>query len=260
MRSSLFIAATTAAAASTSWEALAHRVATHVHTARRAAHQLFLDICDPERALGDMLPDYSRAEVNVPSCEGLHASGLESYYGNLHILLSEAWEAKILASLRALTRKGSASQLRAELVTVHGDDTLAGAIFVEQLLVRGMPSRAALMIGIHRMPRHKAMRQLQGRLPSLNVTVALVEAVRAWCLGEPDIDTLLVCPYGGIEGRLLEMGFATVPSMRYHDHTLADQSLTTDVCEESSLLEDRVYAGEKSMLIELHGEDDPREL
>ena len=185
----------------------ASRRYTRAHGAK-AAHQLFLDICDPERALGDMLPDYSRAEVNVPSCEGLHASGLESYYGNLHILLSEAWEAKILASLRALTRKGSASQLRAELVTVHGDDTLAGAIFVEQLLVRGMPSRAALMIGIHRMPRHKAMRQLQGRLPSLNVTVALVEAVRAWCLGEPDIDTLLVCPYGGIEGRLLE-GFAT---------------------------------------------------
>ena len=49
--------------------------------------------------------------VNVPSCDKLREAGLEAYYGNLNMLLVEAWLAKILPALRRPLQRGKILQV-----------------------------------------------------------------------------------------------------------------------------------------------------
>ena len=153
-----------------------------------------------------------RGDLNVPTCDALRESGLEEYYGNLNMLLVEAWLGKIEPALRAadeLRPSAVAALLRsspaAELLTLEADGVLGGGIFVQQLRRGGRSAPVAMMIGIHRLPRHKAMRRLLGRAPSVVITDAIVERVKAWCTARR-VATLMVCPYQGLTERLQQLG------------------------------------------------------
>ena len=70
-----------------------------------------------------------------------------------------------------------------------------------------MPSDAAMMIGIHRMPRHKQLgRTMRPRPPP--VTDKLVGLVKHWC-SERNLRRLFVCPYEELGDRLASHGFAS---------------------------------------------------
>ena len=110
----------------------------------------------------------TEGDVHVPSCAALAKLGLERYYAILNMLLVEAWVGKILPALRALAAGDAGSDrddVPADLITVRADGTaagdLGGAIFAAELRADKPADvsdgqKAALMLGIHRTPRHKA--------------------------------------------------------------------------------------------------------
>ena len=154
--------------------ALQAQVEAHVALVHGELQEMVTSLCPTDPALGVPSPwEQQREEagqernVNVPSCDKLRETGLEAYYGNLNMLLVEAWLAKILPALRRPLQRGKILQVpSAELITLQADGLLGGAIFVQQLrLPTGAAAPAAMMLGIHRLPRHKAMRQMLGRAP-----------------------------------------------------------------------------------------------
>ena len=226
---------------------LVTRVLAHVSTVRMAAHELFADVCGVNMPWSQTKATLGRDEVNVPSCDKLREAGLETYYGNLHMVLSEAWEGKVLRSLRGGRFLGPAS-----LLTVEADGMLAGGIFVSGLRRPDFSrANAAVMIGIHRMPQHKALRRQRGgggnatgddhRQPFTGVTPLLVDKAAAWSAAHR-LPLLYVCPYGEIRERLGSLGFepavdALLPAKPLLFGTL---DLHDDVCEESSIMALRV--------------------
>ena len=228
------------------WAALVQSVEEHVDRVHDELQQLFNDRCAPEPPMELPHPrSQAVGNVNVPACSDIEAS-VGQYYGNLHMLLVEAWLHKILPTL--LTHEASAVWLpHAALLHVHDDpvfvdgstSTLAGAIFVLQLRqASGWPSDAAMMIGIHRMPRHK--RGARGR----PVAGAIVERAKSWC-NERHLRRLFVCPYQELKSRLELQGFAlsrateepATAALRFGNLAL------NDVCEEGTLLVARLGDG-----------------
>jgi hypothetical protein len=111
----------------------------------------------------------------------------------------------------------------------------AGAIFVMQLSWRSswMPSDAAMMIGIHRMPRHKQWAQSVRPKPP-PVTEELIGLVKRWSV-ERCLRRLFVCPYEELVNRLASQGFTSSPlalgaSLAFGHLPLAD------VCEDGRLM------------------------
>lgn len=216
----------------------------HVALVHDELQELLDALCPTEPALQLPSPwEQEQGNVNVPSCDRLVDTGLEAYYGNLNMLLVEAWLGKILPSLQAVE---SGARPSAELLKLQADGVLGGAIFVQQLRLPGPGAAAgggqylalapaAMMIGIHRLPRHKAMRQLRGRAPEVVVTDAIVAQAKAWCAAHR-IPRLLVCPYTELRDRLRPLGFAPAP-VEAGDYLFGDARVVGDLCEEAQLLE-----------------------
>ena len=104
--------------------ALIERVEAHIRAVHAEIQELLTYACD-----GGVVPSpyqQKQGDVDVPSCAALRERGLEEYYGNVNMLLVEAWLGKILPALRA-------APPAAELLTVRSDGLLAGAIFAAQL-------------------------------------------------------------------------------------------------------------------------------
>ena len=95
---------------------------------------------------------------------------------------------------------------------------------------------AAMMIGIHRMPRHKTMRALGQQRPRISVTYTIVSRVVEWCKAHR-IARLVACPYDELPKRLQALGF--VKFVRVPDparsYTLGTLELRADVCEDAAL-------------------------
>ena len=230
------------------WVSLKERIEKHVDLMHTQAHLMFMHFCrptDPE----SHKKSFARGEVSVPSCPELRDAGMEQYYGNVNLLLAEAWSYKILdetlTRLAPLSRRPAASL---QIVREPYDSMVAGGIFVSQLFHsrdahdngESVLADAALMIGIHRAPRHKMIRRL-GRTPDINVTNELVAAAQRWTI-QQQLSTLLVCPLNGdggsLRARLVALGFvpeeesaSPVPRFR-----LGEQDLRNDVCEEAKLM------------------------
>lgn len=225
------------------WAALATQVERHVELVHAQIQEMFDAACEPDPPMQLPAPhSQSIGDVNVPSCAALDQTyGL--YYGNLNMLLVEAWLHKILPSLRGDHVVGSADG--AALLTVHsgqlasaGGSTVSGAIFVRQLSQKieslsptlDWPSDAAMMIGIHRMPRHKRLGREMHPKPA-PVTEEIVGRVKQWA-AERYLRRLFVCPYQELERRLASQGFA--PS---HEKALSFGHLPlAEVCEDGRLM------------------------
>ena len=227
--------------------ALQAQVEAHVALVHGELQEMVTSLCPTDPALDVPSPWEQQSgeagqerDVNVPSCDRLRETGLETYYGNLNMLLVEAWLAKILPALRRPLQRGKILHVpKAELITLQADGLLGGAIFVQQLrLPTGAAAPAAMMLGIHRLPRHKAMRQMLGRAPGVVVTDALVAKVKAWCVAQR-IARLVVCPYSELNGRLQALGFT--PALKVGPaYLFGDTPVTGELCEEAGLLEMRV--------------------
>ena len=228
--------------------ALQAQVEAHVARVHGELQEMVTSLCPTDLTLDVPSPwgQQQRGEagqernVNVPSCDKLRETGLEAYYGNLNMLLVEAWLAKILPGLRRPLQRGKILQVpKAELITLQADGLLGGAIFVQQLrLPTGAAAPAAMMLGIHRLPRHKAMRQMLGRAPETVVTDALVAKVKAWCVAQR-IERLVVCPYSELSARLQALGFA--PAVKAGPaYLFGDVPVAGELCEEAGLFETRV--------------------
>jgi hypothetical protein len=238
------------------WHEFTNSIVRHVKGIAIEVEEMFVNFCKPQdvEKLRQKMK-FARGDVTVPSCAGLKEANLETYYGNINLLMAEAWRAKVVGSLQALANEPLKPAAELLVVREPSDGMIAGGIFITQLLdadAGGAPTDAALMIGIHRMPRHKMLR-LSGegmRMPAVNVTPALVESAQEWTrsLG---LSTLFVCPLAGDAGalrsRLGALGFrdATAPWMssdgRRHEAALAGgaryrlgrMDLINDVCEEA---------------------------
>ena len=224
--------------------------------------QLFVHFCKPSD-VGALIRAYDRIhgksteEVEVPSCSELREAGLEEYYGNINMLLVEAWRGKIIASLQSLTKQPELPLPSAELLLVRepADDMAAGGIFITQLIQKDADGKmalapSALMIGIHRMPRHKMLSYVDGagRRPAVNVTPAIVERAQQWIVTN-ELRSLLVCPLAGdggaLRARLVALGFRehAQDSPYWGPHTgrlyrykLGTLDLAEDVCQEAGLM------------------------
>ena len=151
----------------------------HIKLITAEIETVFIHFCQPSDPLA-LHATFASGDVQVPSCAALRDAGIETYYGNLNMLLVEAWLGKILPSLQAVE---SGARPSAELLKLQADGVLGGAIFVQQLrLPTGAAAPAAMMLGIHRLPRHKAMRQMLGRAPGVVVTDARCEDAAWACL------------------------------------------------------------------------------
>ena len=214
------------------WEAIKRRVEGHIHLVHQQLQELLASMCPSDQVTRVPSPwEQARGDINVPSCSALRDAGLEAYYGNLNMLLVEAWIAKILPSLEARAQPRTS----AELLTISADgEDPAGAIFVQQLQLGGAAVPAAMMIGIHRLPRHKAMRRLHGRAPAVLITDALVGRVVAWCT-EHRIARLFVCPYAELRDRLRVLGFAPVASQTTPAYVFGEEPVWGTMCEEAQL-------------------------
>ena len=206
----------------------------HIAEVHHELQALFETVCKPDSAIRVPHPsEQQRGDINVPSCEPLQRAGLSDYYGNINMVLTEAWQWKILPAVLEQRAVHWWWRPRSDLITVHAPDQLrlAGAIFVQQLLADGAPTPAALMIGIHRMPAHKLLGRLPGTArPALIVTDALVERVKQWSR-RYHIKQLFVCPYQELGPRLQQLGFTSVadPSLSFGAHPLRD------LCEDGLL-------------------------
>lgn len=154
------------------------------------------------------------------------------------MLLVEAWQTKILATVQRRQHTSWWSRPHAQLVTVEsetGDRHVAGAIFVQQLTdAEGRLTNEALMIGIHRMPSHKSAHRLSSQSrPTLIVTDALVHRVKLWCM-KLGLKTLLVCPYQELGARLRHLGFVTIEDTQA-TYTFGSLDLRGGVCEDGNL-------------------------
>ena len=220
---------------------LALRVERHIRAARAAAHELFVHVCKPPDG-GASINSARRDEVNVKSCARLKELGLEQYYGSFHMVLAEAWEGKILPALR-----NSEGETPASLLTIAADGyDPAGGIFISQLTYQnGTLANAALMIGIHRWPQHKARHHVQSHASGIKaadsptrlrsgVTPAIVERAIAWTTSH-QLSALHVCPYGEIRERLQRLGFVST-SVQRAPLRFSHMDVERDVCEESSLM------------------------
>ena len=84
--------------------ALQAQVEAHVARVHGELQEMVTSLCPTDLTLDVPSPwgQQQRGEagqernVNVPSCDKLRETGLEAYYGNLNMLLVEAWLAKIL--------------------------------------------------------------------------------------------------------------------------------------------------------------------
>ncbi len=204
------------------WTELVGRVEAHVGAVHAQLERLYREVCRPSADQPATLPtpdEQAVGDVNVPSCAALREAGLEEYYGNLNMLLVEAWRAKVLGALRNVSDSWKTPP-QAELLRAGGAERgeHSGGIFVMELspTATGGGTMAVLMIGIHRMPMHKARRLLGAagadgadapRAPP--VTDALVGMAKEWCDTRRFI-RLFVCPYAGLEDRLQPLGFSPV--------------------------------------------------
>jgi hypothetical protein len=246
--STSFVAADAAADAKR-WSALALRVNQHVTEMSEETLAMFAFVCEVYDAT-KYKKTFSSNEVNVPSCPQMVERGLERYYGNVHLLLAEAWRAKILGGLLTwldtptlpppLTARPHADLLFAR---EPRDGMIAGAIFAGQLLRAsdGAATESALMLGIHRAPKHKLMRHLGGRTPTVNVTNEIVTAAQQWT-ADKGLSTLYVCPLEGDDGalrrRLAALGFRDVADQQAvaRGFRLGKLALHEEVCEEAALM------------------------
>ena len=121
------------------------QVESHVALVHRELQAMVALLCPAEPALHVPSPwEQARGDVNVPSCARLRETGLEAYYGNLNMLLVEAWLGKILPALSLRHVEAP----KAELITLHADGLMGGAIYVQQLrLPTGAAAPAAMMLG-----------------------------------------------------------------------------------------------------------------
>ncbi|KAL1496772.1 hypothetical protein AB1Y20_014361 [Prymnesium parvum] len=212
---------------------LVERVEAHIAYVHSELQYLFESFCAPGAKVELPLPsEQRRGDINVPSCAALQARGLSDYYGNLNMLLVEAWHWKILPAARLRAHTSWWRRPHAELVVLHSEDELlAGAIFVQQLLTADeWPSDAALMIGIHRMPRHKTLSLDGAARPRMIVTDALVERVKQWCV-QQRLRKLFVCPYQELGPRLQRLGFDRIPDPQ-RAYTFNGLGLREEVCED----------------------------
>ena len=81
--------------------------------------------------------EQEHGNVNVPSCGRLVESRLEAYYGNLNMLLVEAWLGKIVPAVQALEQAATA---KAALLSLPADGVMGGAIYVQQLRLAPPPA------------------------------------------------------------------------------------------------------------------------
>ena len=197
------------------WKQLTHEVLIHVRGIGQELTDLFAGVCQPgPEWKAEHKPSLTRYHINVPSCDAMRSLRIENYYASLAMLLPEAWRAKILDGLlKPMTDKPAALRPLAELLTISepSDGLVAGGIFISQLLYDDVPSSAALMIGIHRMPRHKMLSRGQApRQPEVNVTPGLVARAQEW-VGLHGLRTLYVCPLDSdghaLRRRMLALGF-----------------------------------------------------
>ena len=219
-------------------EELMARIESHVATVHEELQEVFTRLCaprgDPPNARVPYPSEQEVGDVNTPTCRALQDSGAESYYGHMNMLLVEAWLHKILRGLRLLAASELATlRPRAALLTVDDDGVLGGGIFVMQLLSDGALTNAAMMIGVHRMPRHKFHRAIGGQPPRLSVTNALVTRAVEWSR-DRGFARLMVCPYAELPPRLRALGFLPTadPAPAYALGTL---DMREDVCEEAAL-------------------------
>jgi hypothetical protein len=102
-----------------------------------------------------------------------------------------------------------------------------------------------MLLGIHRMPRHRARRVARELWPeeeeaaSLDgagstVLDSLVSKARGWCRSR-SIDRLFVCPYSSIQSKLEREGFRRVPDPSSGTYRFGPLDLRRDVCEEAEL-------------------------
>ena len=224
------------------WAALVADVEMHVEEVHGQLQLMFTDLCKPDPPVFIMPPDEQKVgDIHVPSCAALQER-FGAYYGNLNMLLVEAWIHKILPTLRQLASTWvwlpvlPHVVLRAESTSASSVGMMtAGAIFVMQLSWRSswMPSDAAMMIGIHRMPRHKQwVHSVRPKPPP--VTEELIGLVKRWS-AERRLRRLFVCPYEELINRLASQGFTSSPlaigaSLAFGHLPLAD------VCEDGRLM------------------------
>ena len=157
-------------------------VTDHIHALAQETRGLFVHFCRPDPATL-AAASFTPGEVNVPSCAALRDAGLETYYGNINMLMAEAWQSKIVPALQGLQniklqRSPAEPDMQMVLVREPADeDAVAGGVFVSQLIRwqdhQPQLARVALMIGLHRTPRHKSLRHLGLRPTDLLVGVAL---------------------------------------------------------------------------------------
>jgi hypothetical protein len=231
------------------WSALALRVEQHVGEMQEETLAMFAFVCEVYDATKHK-KTFSPNEVQVPSCPAMVERGLERYYGNVHLLLAEAWRAKILGGLLTwldtptlpapLTARPQADLLFSR---EPRDGMIAGGIFAAQLLRAsdGAFADAALMLGIHRAPKHKLMRHLGGRTPTVNVTNEIVTSAQQWA-ADRGFAILYVCPLEGDDGalrrRLTALGFRDVEDGQTvaEGYRLGKLALHEEVCEEAALM------------------------
>merc|ERR1712224_999737 len=111
-------------------------VVQHVKAITSEIFDMFTHFCQPSHP-EKLTADFARDEVDVPSCLALRAAGLETYYGNINLLMAEAWRGKIIPSLQTLSSRPELLQPAAELLVVRepADGMAAGAIYISQLLI-----------------------------------------------------------------------------------------------------------------------------
>ena len=214
-------------------DALRERVVTHIGSVHGELQHLVSSLCGSSARVPSPW-EQLRGDVNVPSCAAMQEAKLEEYYGNLNMLLVEAWLGKVMPTLQKVRWYSWMpwDVPLSELITLRADGVGGGAIFVQQLGLDGGAASAAMMIGIHRLPRHKAMRQLAGRAPKTAIVPGVVNKVKEWCF-QKGIETLLVCPYQGMGPKLQALGFK--PLSDPPPYVFGDEPLMGDVCEEAEL-------------------------
>lgn len=229
-------------------DALTRAVIAHTDALAHEIRDLFVEFCRPTEAVQAI--KFIPGEVptlQLKSCATLRDAGLEVYYGNVNMVMAEAWHGKIIPALRSYAVLPEPQRPASELLIVRESaHAPAGGIFVTQLRdARGERQlQIALMIGLHRMPRHKAMRHLSRETPSVVVTQEVVHLAQRWAV-EQELPALYVCPLSGDGGalrkRLAALGFRDRRRSDPYDHllehaTMGELSLLAHVCEDAELM------------------------
>lgn len=229
-----------------SWNSLSLAIVKHLKQVTQEIDFLFKHFCQPAMPHHDtplernFEPRFEQDNVRVPSCAALRDAGLERYYGNINLLMAEAWRSKVIDQMRSLVHHHSKPLVDLLLVREPADEMVAGGIFVSQLMRDDKPASAALMIGIHRMPKHKMLRVTSrgyGMQPQVNVTDAIVTKAKEW-LSANGLGPLVVCTLEGDDGqlrrRLVAHGFRNATEADgLKDYKFGRKDLLEDVCEEA---------------------------